>query len=119
MTLKPITSALIGAALWLLAVILLHPSPFHLRWGIALLLLSPLVIVPLGLWLVADEQPYGFEARLWRWIATLQLPAALALMLAKLRPVPGYPDIMGSTKAPACPSCRFPPKCRHHRRQSQ
>ncbi len=86
MTLKPITSALIGAALWLLAVILLHPSPFHLRWGIALLLLSPLVIVPLGLWLVADEQPYGFEARLWRWIATLQLPAALALMLAFILP---------------------------------
>ena len=48
----------------------------------ALLLLSPLVIAPLALQLVSDEQQGAFESQLWRWIATLQLPAALALMLA-------------------------------------
>ena len=82
MTLKPITSALIGAGCWLMVVVLLHPSPFHLRWGVALLLLSPLVLVPLGLGLVADEEQSAIEARLWRWIGILQLPAALTLMLA-------------------------------------
>ncbi|HZS03903.1 MAG TPA: YndJ family protein [Blastocatellia bacterium] len=81
------TSALIGGGFWLATVAWLHPSPLHLRWGTSLLLLSPMVLVPLGLRLVVSADSKGIEGRLWKWASMLQLPAALALLVAFALPI--------------------------------
>jgi MFS family permease len=64
-------SAGLGAVAWVAALVLWP------RWEVALLLLAPLVVVPLGLALAAspDRQPWPWRAAVW-----LQLPAALALL---------------------------------------
>jgi hypothetical protein len=68
-------SALIGGCAEILAA-LLWP-----RWEVALFLLGPLVIVPLGLALLAPG-PHDRFRRLW-WVgALLQFPAALLLLAA-------------------------------------
>ncbi|HYT95499.1 MAG TPA: YndJ family transporter [Gemmataceae bacterium] len=62
-----------GGVAWLIGVGALQPG-----WGIALLLLAPLVVVPLALALL--PAPAGrAEATLRRGVAWLQLPAALVL----------------------------------------
>jgi hypothetical protein len=77
-----ISSALAGAVIWLIVVAWLHPSPFETGWAVSLLLLSPLVLVPLGLRLAAPSEQE--QSRSWLWLAAfrLQLPAALVLVAA-------------------------------------
>jgi hypothetical protein len=47
-----------------------------------LLLLSPLVVVPLGLELAASSNPNEPPSHLWQWVVQLQTPAALVLVIA-------------------------------------
>jgi len=74
--------ALIAAIVWIVTAFLLHPSPRHLKWGVMLFLLAPLVLVPLAMRLAAPETREGLDARLWRWASLIQLPAALLLVPA-------------------------------------
>jgi hypothetical protein len=68
--------AAVGGVVWLAFVVWHHPSPFEIGWGVSLLLLSPLVLVPLGL-LLADQFPSTpFADGILRQVARYQLPAA-------------------------------------------
>jgi hypothetical protein len=69
-------SSVIGAVAWLAWIIRLRPGPFQAGWAVALLLLAPLVLVPLGLRLAADPLR---NPKTWRVAVVLQLPAALLL----------------------------------------
>ena len=75
-------SAAIGAAVWAVLLLWRRPSPFEFEWTETLLLLAPLILVPVGMELVRCTEPFGPDARLWRWSRRLQLPAALALAVA-------------------------------------
>jgi hypothetical protein len=68
-------------------VLWLHPSPFETDWAIALLLLSPLVLVPLGLQLAARSDQKQAVSGLLQLALQLQLPAAVALVIAFGTPV--------------------------------
>lgn len=80
---RPVVSSLIGGSCWLITVMWLHPSPFDLQWGIALLLLAPLVLVPLGMQLATSAETA--QDRLWQWAGRLQTSSALLLMIAFAR----------------------------------
>lgn len=72
----------VGGTVWLAAVAWLRPSLFEGNWTVALLLLSPLVLVPLGLRLAWCFEPAD-AATLLLWLAArLQLPTALAFAIA-------------------------------------
>ncbi|HWQ32640.1 MAG TPA: YndJ family protein [Blastocatellia bacterium] len=87
MILSPLKSALAGGCIWLITVAWLHPSPMHLQWAAALLLLAPLALVAPGL---AVALQYGeAPAQLQRWAVALQLPSAL-LLLAAFAVSPGW-----------------------------
>jgi hypothetical protein len=83
-------SALIGGILWLVSLAWLRPSLLHELWGVALLLLAVLVIVPLSLRLMLSQVTESTEPQqnemVWAWwlqkAAVWQLPAAVALMLS-------------------------------------
>lgn len=74
---------LTGAAFWMIALVVLLPSPFETAWAQFLLMLAPLVLLPLGLRLVAAEQPPSW---LWQMTLAVRLPAALLLGGAFLLP---------------------------------
>lgn len=83
-------AAAAGGAGWLVAVVLLRPSPFDAVWARALLLLAPLVAVPLILGLTPPPGGAGRWAALpWRAAVVLQLPAASWLAAAQARPQGG------------------------------
>jgi hypothetical protein len=75
-------SALAGAVCWIIAALGLHPSPLHLRWGILLLLLAPLVLAPLAMSLRDLVTGDRIGERLQRVAAWLQFPAAILLSLS-------------------------------------
>lgn len=75
-------SALLGAVCWLMTALALRPSPLHLRWGILLLLLAPLVLVPLAMSRTELVFGVGIEARLHRLASALQFPAAPLLAIS-------------------------------------
>jgi hypothetical protein len=75
--------AALGGVAWLAGMAALQPG-----WGVALLLLAPLVVVPLGMPLLA-EAVAGPAAGWVRYAAALQFPAALLLFaVAALPPGP-------------------------------
>jgi hypothetical protein len=78
-----------GALVWVVVVACLLPSPFATEWAVALLLLSPLVLVPLGLRLIDTTEQQEWP-RLWPAAFHLQLPSALLLALAFALPA-GWP----------------------------
>src|SRR5262245_39610240 len=82
MKITPVKSASIGGVCWIGTASVLHPSPFEMKWGILLLLLAPLVLMPLALRLARPETREGFDARLWEYAWSLQLPAAILLLPA-------------------------------------
>lgn len=73
---------LVGGVIWSVVVVWRGPSLFETNWATALLLLSPLVLVPLGLRLALRIDPKGSGARLLRWALHLQPPTALSLVIA-------------------------------------
>lgn len=74
--------AAVGGAAWLALLAWQPPSPAESGWVVALLLLSPLALFPLGLRLVVPAEPGGVADRCFRAALVLQLPAALALAAA-------------------------------------
>jgi hypothetical protein len=77
---------LAGGAVWLVALIVVHPSPFDVEWAKALLVLAALVLVPLGLDLVPLNGQAGWPGRAWQVVNAVQPPAALLLGAAYLLP---------------------------------
>lgn len=75
-----------GGAGWLAFLLARPPSLSSLDWAVSLLLLAPLALVPLGLRLVAPEEPGSAGFLPWRAAVVLQLPAALALAVAFVLP---------------------------------
>src|SRR5271167_4545653 len=71
---RPTNSALIGGVVWVGAVLIVLPNPFHTAWAKVLLMLAPLVLVPLGLRLVRPQGTPGVMGWLWRIVIALQLP---------------------------------------------
>ncbi len=78
--------AAIGGIIWLGWMAVEAPGPRQDAWVHALLLLSALVLVPMALELVAEEDEKGRPARLMAWIRMLQLPAAFLLACACSQP---------------------------------
>jgi hypothetical protein len=78
--------AVAGGALWLLAWIVLRPSPFEVTWARMLLLLGSLVLVPLGLFVVPVEGTDRVAVRLRRIVDVAHFPAALLFAAAYLLP---------------------------------
>ncbi|MFN7945179.1 MAG: YndJ family protein [Blastocatellia bacterium] len=72
--LKPATSSVIGGLVWLALLMVWRSSPLEVRWGVLLLLLAALVLIPVGLMCAA-----GSGQGLLRLAMMLQLPAALLL----------------------------------------
>ncbi len=72
---------LLGGLAWVAALAWLRPGPLADDWGVALLLFAPLVLLPLGLRLAGPLSWPGKVADVG------QLPAALLLVVAFLRPV--------------------------------
>jgi len=70
-----------GGVAWVAGLLALRPG-----WPEAMLLLASLVVVPLGLGRVAPSDLRDRRVWPWRAAARLQLPAALALILAFARP---------------------------------
>ena len=68
-----------GGAVWLALLARRPPSPSSADWAVALLLLAPLALVPLGLRLVEPEDLTSAAGRCWRAAVILQSPSALAL----------------------------------------
>lgn len=68
--------AAVGGVVWLAFLIWNHPSPFEIGWGVSLLLLSPLVLVPLGLSLADRFSSSPLADALLKHVARFQLPAA-------------------------------------------
>jgi hypothetical protein len=77
-----VTRALVGALAWGGFVILRVPRVSDGAWAHALLLFAALVLVPLALDLLRDAAELAGPARWFEWIERLQLPAALALVIA-------------------------------------
>ena len=75
--LKPATSSVTGGLVWLALLALWSSSPPEVRWGMLLLLLAALVLIPLGL-MCAEGSGHG----LWRVATRLQLPAAVLLSIS-------------------------------------
>jgi hypothetical protein len=73
---------LLGGIIWIAAALWMRPSPFDPAWAILLLLLAPLVLVPLGLRLANRAPEDASVSFLLRLATTLQLPAAVLLVLA-------------------------------------
>lgn len=71
-------AALAGGTIWLATVMVLAPSPFETVWARTLLMLSPLVLVPLGLSLVKTRDACA-SGPLFRTAEAIQMPAALLL----------------------------------------
>jgi hypothetical protein len=88
---------LLGGVIWIAAVVWVRPSPFDTGWAVVLLLLAPLVLVPLGLRLANRPPENGGVSLLLRAAATLQLPAAVLLVLAFALP-PG--DVAAALSLP-------------------
>src|SRR5262245_59242012 len=79
-------SALLGGAIWSIALLLVRPAPSDPCWARAVLTLAPLVLVPLGLRLIAAPTASQGVNRLTRVSMLLQLPSALAFGAAFLLP---------------------------------
>jgi YndJ-like protein len=75
-----------GGAAWLAWFAWQRPPPGDSRWVVALLLLAPLALFPLGLRLMVPPEPGSMAARCFRTALVLQLPAALALAASFLLP---------------------------------
>ena len=67
----------VGAAIWLIAVVIVWPA-----LEAAILLLGPLVIVPLGLRLIGREHETVWQTRMRSIVGTCGLPAALVLLVS-------------------------------------
>jgi hypothetical protein len=77
------TSASVGAIAWATGFLWVWPRPFDVDYAVALLLLAPLALVPLGLRLVLHERELPRPAfALLRAAVWLALPAALLLLIA-------------------------------------
>ncbi len=79
-------SAVAGAMIWLLLLVLLPPAPQAIFWITQLLLLAVLVFVPLALGLVGASRA-AHVASCWRLAARVQPFAATAVVAAFLLPV--------------------------------
>jgi hypothetical protein len=88
---------LLGGIVWIAAALWMRPTPFDAGWAVLLLLLAPLVLVPLGLRLANRAPEDGNVSSLLRMAATLQLPAAVLLVLAFALP-PG--DVAAALSLP-------------------
>lgn len=77
-----VTRALVGALAWIGFVLMRVPGASDAAWAHALLLLAALVVVPLALELFRDGDEPAKSARWFGWLERLQLPAALALLIA-------------------------------------
>lgn len=79
-------SAVLGAGVWLLTPLAGWSFRLGPAWpeslAVVILLLSPLVLVPLGLRLSATREDHNGPRWLWSVTAVAQLPAALLLCLA-------------------------------------
>lgn len=73
-------SAIIGMGIWLAAVLWLRVGPLDLVWAKLLLMLSPLVLVPIGMRLAMDKTTHPLR----RCVGAAQLPAAIALAASLL-----------------------------------
>lgn len=69
----------VGAAIWLIAVVLVWPA-----LEVSILLLGPFVIVPLGLRLIGREHETAWQTRIRSIVGTCGLPAALVLLVSFL-----------------------------------
>lgn len=77
-----VTRALVGALAWGGFVFMRVPRVSDSAWAHALLLFAVLVLVPLALDLFRDAEEAASPVRWFGWIERLQLPAALALLIA-------------------------------------
>jgi hypothetical protein len=77
-----VSRAAVGALAWIGFVIARVPRISDGAWAHALLLFAVLVLVPLALELFRDPDEPSSTARGFWWIERLQLPAALALLIA-------------------------------------
>jgi len=68
------------------ALLVIRPDPLGFEWSQVLLMLSPLVLVPLGLRLMFDDAVTCWPALVFRTARAAQLPAALLLGSAFLVP---------------------------------
>jgi hypothetical protein len=80
------TGAVLGGVTWLAVLAWLQPSPSATEWAVAMLLLSPLVLVPLGMWLLARSADSEVLSPCWRVAAAMQWPTAVLLAVAFARP---------------------------------
>lgn len=76
----------LGSLIWLIAALLFHPAPQDENWAVLLLLFAALVIVPYGVGLLPGRHNQPVDQALWRWTELMQMPAAIALLLAMLLP---------------------------------
>lgn len=74
--------AVLGAGLWIAALLVVRPSLLGDAWPRLLLLLAALVLLPMGLDLASD----GEKSWAWRSVKTLQMPAALLFGVALFLP---------------------------------
>jgi hypothetical protein len=77
-----VTRALVGALAWIGFACMRLPAAGDAAWAHTLLLLAALVLVPLALELFRDGDEPAKTARWFGWLERLQLPAALALLVA-------------------------------------
>lgn len=80
--LSAFTRAVLGGLMWLATFVWFHPLPGATEWAIVLLLLSPLVLVPLGMRLEERRGEPMIIRSCWRAASGCQLPAALLLVAA-------------------------------------
>jgi hypothetical protein len=79
-----VTRAVLGGVAWLVALGWVHPAPQATEWAVALLLLSPLVLVPLGMRLAMRPADLEVLSPCWRAAGAMQLPTAVLLVVAFL-----------------------------------
>jgi hypothetical protein len=80
----------VGGVIWLVILVWRHPSPFETEWAMTLLLLSPLVLIPLGLRLAfASEQDRFYLAA-----TQFQFPTAILLALSFMLPAGNFAALL-------------------------
>jgi len=77
---------LAGGVIWLIIFVWLHPSPFETEWAMMLLLLSPLVLVSLGMHLAIQAEQKISAIGLLFLSSQFQFPSAIILVIAFLQP---------------------------------
>lgn len=83
---RPVSQAWIGAVVWGCFAVARAPHPAHDTWTHGLLLFAALVLVPLALEILADDEDAAWGAGRLTAAQRLQLPAALLLTSACLLP---------------------------------